>query len=96
MNDKARRARGCAAGPGNNVCFGGEQLPDSGTPQKKQANIARAPASVVSFPPALAASTSSITAADGRAPIGRSRAFRLAGPDLDELIDVATRMERRR
>jgi hypothetical protein len=90
---KARRAR-CAAGPGNNVCFGGEQLPDSGTPQKKQANIARAPASVVSFPARPRRLDVRITAADGRAPIGRSRAFRLAGPDLDELIDVALRMER--
>jgi hypothetical protein len=32
---------------------------------------------------------------DGRAPYGRSRAFRLTHDDLDELIDVAMRMERR-
>jgi hypothetical protein len=34
-----------------------------------------------------------ITAAAGRAPYGRSRAFRLTHDDLDELIAVALRME---
>jgi hypothetical protein len=36
-----------------------------------------------------------ITAADVRAPYGRSRAFRLTHDDLDELIAVSMRMERR-
>ena len=36
-----------------------------------------------------------ITVADGRSPYGRSRVFRLAHDDLDELIAVAMRMERR-
>jgi hypothetical protein len=36
-----------------------------------------------------------IAAADGRAPYGRSRVFRLAHDELDELIAVALRMERR-
>jgi hypothetical protein len=36
-----------------------------------------------------------ISAADGRSAFGRSRAFRLTHDDLDELIAVAMRMERR-
>jgi hypothetical protein len=32
---------------------------------------------------------------DGRSPFGRSRVFRLAESDIDELIAIATRMERR-
>jgi hypothetical protein len=36
-----------------------------------------------------------IAAADGRSPFGRSRAFRLTQDDLDELIAVAMRIERR-
>jgi len=32
---------------------------------------------------------------DGRSAFGRSRAFRLTHNDLDELIDVASRLERR-
>jgi hypothetical protein len=36
-----------------------------------------------------------IAAADGRSPVGRSRVFRLAHDELDELIAVAMRMERR-
>ncbi len=36
-----------------------------------------------------------ISVADGRAPIGRSRAFRLTHDDLDDLIAIAMRMERR-
>jgi hypothetical protein len=36
-----------------------------------------------------------INVLDGRAPYGRSRAFRLTPDDLDELIAVAMRMERR-
>ena len=35
------------------------------------------------------------TAADGRAPFGRSRAFHLTHDELDELIAVAVRMVRR-
>jgi hypothetical protein len=37
-----------------------------------------------------------INVLDGRAPYGRSRAFRLAESDIDELIAVAARMERLR
>jgi hypothetical protein len=37
-----------------------------------------------------------ISVRDGRAPIGRSRPLRLTHDDLDELIDAAIRMERRR
>jgi hypothetical protein len=33
---------------------------------------------------------------DGRSAFGRSRVFRLAHDELDELIDVAMRMEARR
>jgi hypothetical protein len=36
-----------------------------------------------------------IAAADGRSAFGRSRAFRLTRDDLDELIAVAMRLERR-
>jgi hypothetical protein len=36
-----------------------------------------------------------IAVADGRSPYGRSRVFRLAHDDLDELIAVAIRMEGR-
>lgn len=36
-----------------------------------------------------------ISAADGRAPYGRSRVFRLAESDLDQLINAATRLEAR-
>jgi hypothetical protein len=36
-----------------------------------------------------------IAVADGRAPYGRSRAFRLTHDELDELIAVAMRIERR-
>lgn len=36
-----------------------------------------------------------ISVLDGRAAFGRSRAFRLTNDDLDELIAVAMRMERR-
>jgi hypothetical protein len=37
-----------------------------------------------------------ISATDGRAPYGRSRIFRLHERDIDELVDIATRMEARR
>jgi hypothetical protein len=37
-----------------------------------------------------------ISAADGRAPIGRTRLFRLSERNLQELIDTAMRMEARR
>jgi hypothetical protein len=36
-----------------------------------------------------------ISAADGRAPTGRSRAFRLSDHGLDELLAHAERLERR-
>jgi len=36
-----------------------------------------------------------ISVLDGRSAFGRSRAFRLTHDDLDELIAVATRLERR-
>lgn len=36
-----------------------------------------------------------INVLDGRAPYGRSRAFRLSERDIDELIAVAMQMERR-
>jgi hypothetical protein len=36
-----------------------------------------------------------INVLDGRSPFGRSRTFRLAHDELDELIAIATRMERR-
>jgi hypothetical protein len=37
-----------------------------------------------------------ISAADGRAPYGRSRALRLTHDDLDELIDFGLRLEAQR
>jgi hypothetical protein len=37
-----------------------------------------------------------ISVANGRAPIGRTRAFRLADSDLEQLVDCALRMEARR
>jgi hypothetical protein len=37
-----------------------------------------------------------ITAADGRAPTGRSRIFRLRHRDFEQLVDVALRLEARR
>jgi hypothetical protein len=36
-----------------------------------------------------------IVVSSPRLPIGRSRVFRLAESDIDELIAIATRMERR-
>jgi hypothetical protein len=36
-----------------------------------------------------------ISVLDSRAPYGRSRAFRLAEPDIEQLIDFALRLERR-
>jgi hypothetical protein len=36
-----------------------------------------------------------ISVADGRAPVGRSRPFRITDDDLRQLIDDAARMERR-
>ena len=36
-----------------------------------------------------------ISVLDGRSAFGRSRVFRLAESDIDELIVIATRMERR-
>jgi hypothetical protein len=36
-----------------------------------------------------------ISVLDGRSAFGRSRVFRLAESDIDELIAVVTRMERR-
>jgi hypothetical protein len=37
-----------------------------------------------------------IVVSAARLPIGRSRVFRLAESDIDELIAIVTRMERRR
>jgi hypothetical protein len=37
-----------------------------------------------------------ISVADGRAPFGRTRIFRLTESDLDQLIAVAMRTQRRR
>jgi hypothetical protein len=37
-----------------------------------------------------------ITAADGRAPIGRTRVLRLTERDFERLIEAATRLEARR
>jgi hypothetical protein len=84
------------------ICFGGEQFPDSAPTQKYQAqNLVRRfgvrphlrlvpPPS----PPRPRRLEVRITASDGRAPYGRSRAFRLHD-GLDELIAVIMRMERR-
>jgi hypothetical protein len=36
-----------------------------------------------------------ISVLDGRSPFGRSRVFRLAKSDLDQLINAATRLEAR-
>ena len=37
-----------------------------------------------------------ISAFDRRVPIGRSRAFRLAEPDIERLVNLALRLEARR
>jgi hypothetical protein len=85
------------------ICFGGEQSPDSAPTQKYQAqNLVRRfgvrphlrlvpPQS----PPRPRRLDVRISVADGRSAFGRSRVFRLTHDDLDELIAVAMRMERR-
>lgn len=91
-----------ADGPGNAVCFGGEHFPDSALTQKYQAqNLVRRPGARLRLvhsapPPRPRRIDVQITARDGPSPCGRTRPFRLTDDDLDELIDIATRMERRR
>jgi hypothetical protein len=108
MTQKAKgppRGGDCADGP-EVVCFVGEQFPDSAPAQKYQAqNLVRRfgvrhdhVRLVPPVPPPprprrpLAVR---ISVSDGRAPHGRSRAFRLTRDDLDELIAAAMRMEAR-
>ena len=111
MNDKTRRARGCATGPGNNVCFGGEHLPDSAPTQKYQAqNLVRrfglrhdhaAAASHFRLvppapPPRPRRIAVRIAASDGcRAPYGRSRPFHLTHDDICDLVAYAEGLEAR-
>jgi hypothetical protein len=97
--DAANPASAAArTGSGNDVCFGGEQFPDSALAQKYEAQnlvrrfgvrhdhlrlVPRPP------PPRSRRIEVRISAMDGRTPIGRSRLLRLRESDLQELIDHA-------
>ncbi|PNE11329.1 MAG: hypothetical protein CR217_09315 [Beijerinckiaceae bacterium] len=99
------RTRPGGAESGDTCLLGSERFPDSAPAQKYQAqNLVRrfgvrppylrvvAPTP----PPRPRRLEVRISAADGRAPYGRSRPFRLTHDDLDELIAVALRIEGRR
>jgi hypothetical protein len=87
-----------AAGSGNAVCFGGEQLLDSPSRRNLQDNSRGTRLRVVapSSPPRPRRIEVHIVARDGPAPIGRTRALRLTESELDWLIDAALRLEGRR
>jgi hypothetical protein len=89
-------------GSGNDVCFGGEQFPDSAPAQKYQARILvrrfplrRDHLRLVPRPPPPPRQRRievRISAMDGRSPIGRTRVLRLTERDFERLIEAATRL----
>jgi len=106
ITDKPNLASAAArTGSGDATCFDGEQSSDSAPAQKYQARILVRRFGVRRdhlrlVPPPLTPRPRRlevrIAASDGGAPFGRSRIFRLHERDLDQLIDVALRLEARR
>jgi hypothetical protein len=103
--DKPNPASAAARTGSGDVSFGGEQFPDSAPAQKYQARILARRFGVRPVPPHLrlvppvpsprCRYETRIVVSAVCLPIGRSRVFRLAESDIDDLIAVALRMEAR-
>lgn len=105
-SDAANPASAAArTGSGDIVCFGGEHVHGSRKFSEHQANnnhISCAPMRCGQIkvlrlvpPPRPRRIEVRFAAADARAPIGRTRIFRLTESDLERLIDHAVRLESR-
>ena len=89
---KRRPPPGGRGGPGNTSCAASvDGPPIASNPAHPQASILR-----LVRPPRPRRLDCRIAASDGRAPIGRSRIFRLTESGLDVLIACAERLEPRR